>query len=134
MSGLEGLLSTISQQAPALAVIIGFFAVGALTAIAMRLGKIQQSAGEELAQLTDELAALRDSLDKRVPLRFALAALIAKHKDDTLTPDDLEEELEKLMADWESLDFAVDDLLRKVERAQANEDREEEKRGLVAER
>ena len=132
MSGLEGLLNAISQQASGLAVIIGFLGVAALTAIAFRLGKIQQSAGQELAQMADEVAALRDSMEQRLPLRLALAGLIAKHKDDALKPEHLEEELEKLMADWESLDFAVDDLLRKVERAQQNEDREEEERGRAS--
>lgn len=126
MNGLAGVIDTVSQQAPALGIIIGVLAVAALIAIAFRLGSLQQAATQEFAQLSDELAGLRTSLDQRLPLRFALAALIAKHKDDPLKPEHLEEELEKLMADWESLDYAVDDLLRKVERAQQNEDREED--------
>ena len=132
MSGLENFLNAISQHAPAFAVMIGFLAVASLVAIALRLSKIQQSAGQELLQITDEMAALREAVEQRLPLRFALAALIAKHKDDALKPEHLEEELEKLMADWESLDYAVDDLLRKVERAQLSEDHEEEKRGRAS--
>ncbi len=132
MSGLENFLNAISQHAPALAVIIGLLAVAALIAIAFRLARIQHSAGQELLQMTDEMAALREAIDKRLPLRFALAALIAKHKDDALKPEHLEEELEKLMADWESLDYAVDDLLRKVERAQLSEDHDEEERGRAS--
>ena len=132
MNGLAGVIDAVSQQAPALAVIIGALAAVALIAIAFRLGSLQQAATQEFAQLSEEIAALRAALDERLPLRFALAALIAKHKDDPLKPEHLEEELEKLMADWESLDYAVDDLLRKVERAQQNEDREEDGRGLVA--
>ena len=137
MNGLAGVIDAISQQAPALAVIVGALAAVALIAIAFRLGSFQQAATQEMAQLSDEIVGLRATLDhranldQRLPLRFALAALIAKHKDEPLKPEHLEEELEKLMADWESLDYAVDDLLRKVERAQQNEDREEE-RGLVA--
>ncbi len=132
MSGLENFLNAISQHAPAFAVIIGLLAVAALISIAGRLAKMQQSAGQELLQMTDEMAALRDAVEQRLPLRFALAALIAKHKDDALKPENLEEELAKLMADWESLDYAVDDLLRKVERAQLSEDHEEEKRDLAS--
>ena len=132
MNGLAGVIDAVSQQAPALAVIIGALAAVALIAIAFRLGSLQQAATQEFAQLSEEIAGLRATLDERLPLRFALAALIAKHKDDPLKPEHLEEELEKLMADWESLDYAVDDLLRKVERAQQNEDREEDGRGIVA--
>ena len=132
MNGLAGVIDAVSQQAPALAVIIGALAAVALIAIAFRLGSLQQAATQEFAQLSEEIAGLRTTLDERLPLRLALAALIAKHKDDPLKPEHLEEELEKLMADWESLDYAVDDLLRKVERAQQNEDREEDGRGLVA--
>ena len=132
MNGFAGVIDAVSQQAPALAILIGALAVAALIAIVFRLGSLQQAAMQEFAQLSEEIASLRTSLDERLPLRFALAALIAKHKDDPLKPEHLEEELEKLMADWESLDYAVDDLLRKVERAQQNEDREEDERDLVA--
>ena len=132
MSGLENVLNAISQHAPAFAVIIGLLGVAALIAIAVRLSKLQQSAGQDLLQTADEVAALREAVERRLPLRFALAALIAKHKDDALKPEHLEEELEKLMADWESLDYAVDDLLRKVERAQLSEDHDEEQRGRAS--
>ena len=132
MNGLAGVIDAVSQQAPALAILIGALAVAALIAIVFRLGSLQQAATQEFAQLSEEMAGLRTSLDERLPLRFALAALIVKHKDEPLKPEHLQEELEKLMADWESLDYAVDDLLRKVERAQQNEDREEDERDLVA--
>lgn len=132
MNGLAGVIDAVSQQAPALAILIGALGVAALIAIVFRLGSLQQAATQEFAQLSEEMAGLRASIDQRLPLRLALAALIAKHKDDPLKPEHLEEELEKLMADWESLDYAVDDLLRKVERAQQNEDREEAGRDLVA--
>ena len=132
MNGLAGVIDAVSQQAPALAILIGALGVAALIAIVFRLGSLQQAATQEFAQLSEEMAGLRASIDQRLPLRLALASLIAKHKDDPLKPEHLEEELEKLMADWESLDYAVDDLLRKVERAQQNEDREEDERDLVA--
>ena len=116
MESLPGTTSDVMRwvgaYAPLIGLIVALVIAVALVLLLIELRRLRDDVFTYDNSIHTRLRAIQDAVERQGPARYGLAAYIAASRQQDRTIENIRDELEAIIAEWNELETTVEDVLR----------------------